>query len=139
MPDFDLGTGKRLAGYSLVLGIVYLVFGLIEVFGGTGETIPGDVFGGLALLVIASTYLNVVVELSNGEHRGLSFLIGGLLLSAVFGVLYPISICADGLEYLIGGADMFPVIADIRPEIWLFLASLPLVYQAWKLTRDLIW
>lgn len=44
MPDFDLGTGKRLAGYSLVLGIVYLVFGLIEVFGGTGETIPGDVF-----------------------------------------------------------------------------------------------
>jgi len=41
MPDFDLGTGKRLAGYSLVLGIVYLVFGLIEVFGSTGETIPG--------------------------------------------------------------------------------------------------
>ncbi|PXF52626.1 MAG: hypothetical protein C4B56_04625 [Candidatus Methanophagaceae archaeon] len=88
MPDFDLGTGKRLAGYSLVLGIVYLVFGLIEVFGGTGETIPG---------VIASTYLNGVVELSNGEHRGLSFLIGGLL-SAVFGVLYLLSICADGLE-----------------------------------------
>ena len=49
-------------------------------------------------MVIASTYLNGVVELFNGEHRGLSFLIGGLLLSAVFGVLYLLSICADGLE-----------------------------------------
>ena len=37
-------TAHSMAGYSLVLGIVYLVFGLIEVFGGTGETIPGDVF-----------------------------------------------------------------------------------------------
>ena len=56
MSDFDLGTGKRLAGYSLVLGIVYLVFGLIEVFGGTGETIPGDVFStrDMALLSLAS-------------------------------------------------------------------------------------
>ena len=44
-----------MAGYSLVLGVVYLVFGLIEVFGGTGETIPGDVFStrDMALLSFA--------------------------------------------------------------------------------------
>ena len=45
MPDFDLGTGKRLAGYSLVLEIVYLVFGLIEVFGVLERQYQGMYFG----------------------------------------------------------------------------------------------
>ena len=70
MPGTYSLTAHSIAGYSLVLGIVYLVFGLIEVFG--------------------------VLE---RQYQGMYF----------------------------------------RPEIWLFLASLPLVYQAWKLTRDLIW
>ena len=47
MPDFDLGTGKRLAGYSLVLEIVYLVFGLIEVFGVLERQYQGMYLGDL--------------------------------------------------------------------------------------------
>ena len=55
MPGTYSLTAHSMAGYSLVLGIVYLVFGLIEVFGGTGETIPGDVFStrDMALLSFA--------------------------------------------------------------------------------------
>jgi len=57
-----------------------------------------------------------------------------LIAGVIFGTSYAASAAVFSMY-----ADMFPVIADIRPEIWLFLASLPLVYQAWKLTRDLIW
>ncbi len=136
MPDFDTGTGRIMAIYAIALGIGYILSGVIEVFGGAGM-VPGDIFGGLALFVIAATYITGVPGLLNGEHGGLSFLMGGLLLSAVFGVLYILAIGADGLEYIIGAAETLSI--SIRPEIWLFLVSLPLAYQVWKLTREVTW
>lgn len=136
MTDFDVGKGKTMGIYALGLGILYLVFGLIEVLGGAGLA-RGDLFGGLALVVIAATYLNGVKGLFNGEHKGLSLLIGGLFLSAVFGVLYLLLLGAEGLIYLLGEAEEFSALADFRPEIWFFLASLPLAYEARKLTRGI--
>jgi len=139
MTDFDIGKGKTIGIYALVLGVVYLAFGVIEVFGGAGDIIPGDLFGGFALAVIAATYLNGVKGLFNGEHQGLSFLIGGLFLSAIFGVLYLLLMGADGLMYILGEADEFSALAGFRPAIGLFFLSLSLAYQAWALTRKVTW
>lgn len=138
MTDFDIGKGKTLGIYALVLGVVYLAAGIIEVLGGAG-VIRGDLFGGFALVVIAATYLNSVKWLFNGEHKGLSFLIGGLFLSAVFGVLYLLLMSADGLMYSLGEAEEFSLLAVFRPAIWLFFLSLPLAYQARQLTREVRW
>jgi len=139
MTDFDIGKGKTIGIYALVLGVVYLAFGIIEVFGGAGDIIPGDLFGGFALAVIAATYLNGVNGLFNGKHQGLSFLIGGLFLSTVFGVLYLLLMGADGFMYILGEAEEFSVLAGFRPAIGLFFLSLPLAYQAWALTRKVTW
>ncbi len=144
MSDFDPRIGRVMGVYALALGVLYLLFGLMEIVGvgGSGTDpipIPGDLFGGLAILVVAATYLNGVRGLFRGEHVGLSFLIGALFLSAVFGVLYLLLMGADGLSYLIGSSDEFAALADFRPEIWFFLLSLPLAYQVWKLTREVTW
>lgn len=139
MADFGIGKGQRVGIYALVLGIVYLAFGVIEVFGGAGEVIPRDLFGGFALAVIAATYLKGVKGLLNGEHMGLSFLIGGLFLSTVFGILYLLLMGADGLMYVLGEAEEFSILAGFRPAIWLFFLSLPLAYRAWVLTREVTW
>lgn len=139
MTDFDMGKGKTLGIYAGVLGSVYLIIGVIEVFGGAGEVIPGDLFGGLALVVIAATFLNGVKGLFDGEHIGLSFLVGGLFLSAIFGVLYLLLMGADGMMFLLGEAEEFSALADFRPAIGLFFLSLPLAYQAWALTRKVTW
>ena len=139
MADFDTGTGKMLGIYASALGLLYLVFGLIEIFGGSGEQVPGDLFGGFALVVIAATYLIGVKGVLRGRHQGLSLLIGGLFLSAVFGVLYLLIIGADGLMYLLGEAEELPGLVDLRPAIWFFILSLPLVYTARKLTKRITW
>ncbi|MCW7071303.1 MAG: hypothetical protein OCU12_03075 [Methanophagales archaeon] len=137
--DFEIGKGKTMGAYAAVLGVLYFAVGVVEVLGGAGEVIPGDLFGGLALVVVAATYLNGVKGLFNGEHKGLSFLLGGLFLSAVFGVLYLLLLCADGLMFLLGEAEEFSVLAGLRPEVVVFFLSLPLAYQAWALTREVTW
>jgi len=139
MTDFDIGKGKTIGIYAAVIGVVYLVLGVIEVFGGAGDVIPGDLFGGLALVVIAATFLYGIKSTFDGDHKGLSFLIGGLFLSAVFGILYLLLMGADGLMFLLGEADEFSVLADFRPAIWMFILSLPLAYLARGLTKDVTW
>jgi hypothetical protein len=113
--------------YALVLGILYLIVGLVEVFGGA-SFIPGDIFSGLALVVISVVYLYGIKGLWNANYGGLSFLLGGLLLSAAFGILYLLLMGADGLMYLLGEAEEFSALDDFRPGIWLFFISLPAVY-----------
>lgn len=139
MTDFDIGKGKTIGIYAAVIGIAYLVLGVIEVFGGAGDVIPGDLFGGLALVVIAVTFLYGIKNTFDGDHKGLSFLIGGLFLSAVFGILYLLLMGADGLMFLLGEADEFSVLADFRPAIWMFILSLPMAYLARGLTKDVTW
>ncbi len=139
MTDFDIGKGKTIGIYAAVIGVAYLVLGVIEVFGGAGDVIPGDLFGGLALVVIAVTFLYGIKNTFDGDHKGLSFIIGGLFLSAVFGILYLLLMGADGLMFLLGEAEEFSVLADFRPAIWMFILSLPMAYLARGLTKDVTW
>jgi len=139
MTDFSIKTGKRLAIYASALGVISLAIGLVEISGGWGETIPGDLFGGFVLVVMAATYLGGVKGTFQGRHEGLSLVIGGLFLTAVFGVLYLLMMGADGLMYLLGEVEALPEIIEVRPEIWIFILSLPLVQRVRKLTERMTW
>lgn len=139
MTDYSIKTGKGLGIYASALGAISLVVGLIEISGGWGETIPGDLFGGFVLLVIAATYLNGVKGVFQGRNEGLSFLVGGLFLTAVFGVLYLLMMGAEGLMYLLGEAQALPGIFDLRPEVWILLLSLPLARRVRRLTDGMAW
>jgi hypothetical protein len=139
MTDFSIKTGKRLGIYASALGAICLAVGLVEIFGGLGEMIPGDLFGGFALVVIAATYLSGVKGTFHGRHEGLSFLMGGLFLTAVFGVLYLLMMGADGLMYLLGEAEALPKLVEARPAVWIFILSLPLAYRVRRLTDRMTW
>jgi len=139
MTDFSIKTGKRLAIYASGLGVISLAIGLVEILGGLGESIPGDLFGGFVLVVMAATYLNGVKGVIHGRHEGLSFLIGGLFLTVVFGVLYLLMMGADGLMYLLGEAEALPKLSEARPEIWIFILSLPLAQRVRRLTDGMTW
>ena len=139
MTDFRIKTGKMIAIYASVLGVISLLVGLAEVLGGWGGIIPGDLFGGFVLVVMAATYLGGVKGAFRGRYEGLSFLIGGLFLTMVFGVLYLLMMGADGLMYLLGEAEALPTLADARPAIWIFILSLPLAYRVRSLTARMTW
>jgi hypothetical protein len=139
MTDFSIKTGKRLAIYASALGVISFAIGLVEILGGSGETIPGDLFGGFVLVVMAATYLVGVKGTLRGRHEGLSFLIGGLFLTMVFGVLYLLMMGADGLMYLLGDAEALPKLSDVRPAIWIFILSLPLACRVRRLTARMTW
>lgn len=139
MKDFNLKTGKTLGIYAFSLGALYLLVGLLEIFGGSGELIPGDLFGGLALAIIATTYLYGVRDTLKGDYKGLSLLMGGLFLSAIFGLLYLLMLGADGLMYLLGEAEEIPGLVDFRPAIWFFILSLPLIYHIRNMTQKTTW
>lgn len=139
MTDFSIKTGKRLAIYASGLGVISLAIGLVEILGGWGTVIPGDLFGGFVLVVMAATYLFGVKGTLRGRHEGLSFVIGGLFLTAVFGVLYLLMMGADGLMYLLGEAEALPKLSEARPEIWIFIISLPLAQRVKSLTARMTW
>jgi hypothetical protein len=75
----------------------------------------------------------------DGDYKGLSLLMGGLFLSAVFGILYLLMLGADGLMYLLGEAEEIPGLVDFRPAIWFFILALPLICQTRKLTKKTTW
>jgi len=153
--------GKRIAAYAAILGVIYLTIGLIEfvnafwswfiamggeasLFGFPGLP-KGDLFGGLAAIVVGAVYLGAA-PLWRGRRELLGFPIIGGFLSAALGGVYLLIVLADGLEallaYLAGeGWTWEWLLAGtaetglLRPEIWLFILSLPLTYYAWRAAR----
>ncbi|MGB3943922.1 MAG: hypothetical protein WBK88_03925, partial [Methanothrix sp.] len=74
-----------------------------------------------------------------GRYEGLSFVVGGLFLTAVFGFLYLLLAGAEALMYLLGEAQAFPELLDLRPEVWISLLSLPLVVRVRRLLVGMAW
>ena len=120
---------KNIGLYSALIGGITAIIGALEVifvFTGTDSWIPADLFGGLALLVIAAVYLSGIGELLSKREEGLSFALTGTILTMVFGSLYTLIMGTDYLMYLLGEADEFLIISELRPEILLLVATLPL-------------
>ena len=149
-------TRKSLAAYAIILAILYIIIGLIEfstglwdlLAPGAAEAILGlpiDLFGGFATLVIGVAYLGAV-PLWRGNYESLGFILVGVLLSVVFGVLYLLIVGADGFGTYLACLDGEPWTWEwltsgtaglglLRPEIWLFFLSAPLGYFTWGVTK----
>lgn len=121
-------------------------------------------FSGAVLIIIGIVYARGVKGLlwpSNNEDRfdGMAFLLGGLILSAIFGGIYLVIMSANALGYglhwfehsifwldfavMVGesftdwiiaeGLGYWMWIYDFRPAIWLFILAIPpLAYMAQK-------
>jgi hypothetical protein len=146
--EFNKNVGTALAVYSFVIGTLYAIFGLLEILVGWGEfvgtgvpliqpielagvnVVPPDVFGGIMLIIIGAVYLTGVGQQVQGEREGLSFLLVGSLLAAVFFVVYVVIMLANGVGYAFQFEDWLEWIwlDDLRPGIWLFLLALPGAY-----------
>jgi hypothetical protein len=147
---FNKNVGTALAVYSFSTGIAYAIFGILEILIGCGEfvgtgvplippvelagvnLVPLDVFGGIMLIIIGAVYLNGVGQQARGDREGLSFLLVGSLLAAIFFGVYTVIMLANGIGYMFGFEDWLEWIwlDDLRPGIWLFLLALPGAYLA---------
>jgi len=145
---FNKNVGATIAVYSFFIGILYAIFGILEILIGWGEfvgtgvyliqpielagvnLVPPDVFGGIMLIIIGAVYLTGVGQQARGEREGLSFLLVGNLLAAIFFGVYMVIMLANGLGYVFQFEDWLEWIwlDDFRPGIWLFLLALPGAY-----------
>lgn len=127
-----MGTVRVIGLYSAVIGIAYIVYGLIEMVAwAIGPlSLPlspsQDAFAGFVLLVIGSLLVYRVKALMDMRYEGLSFLLVGLMLSAIVGVMYILIAGADALDALIVGETWeFDASAYNLPAIVLFILLLP--------------
>jgi hypothetical protein len=138
MKALNRETGNRLAVYALALGIGYAGIALAEVIENP-DVFPGGVLSVAVLLVVSATYLMGIRDLKSGRREGLSFLMGGLILSAAVGGLYLLMTCADAVMYLLGETDEFLNLADISPATVLLILALPLLPILKSLTKGMAW
>jgi hypothetical protein len=147
---FNKNVGTKIAVYSAVIGILYAIFGILEILIGWGDfvgaesalisplevagitVVPSDLFGGIMLIIVGAVYLTGVKQQAKGEREGLSFLFVGSLLALIFFGVYMVIMLANGVGYVFQFEDWLEWIwlDDLRPGIWLFLLALPGTYLA---------
>ncbi|MEN3036543.1 MAG: hypothetical protein ABC588_04150 [Candidatus Methanosuratincola petrocarbonis] len=137
MEKLNSRTGKCLGAYAIVLGVGYVATAVAEASG--CQMFPGRTLNIAVLLVISATYLAGVKGLMAGRTEGISFLMGGVLLSCAIGGLDMLIMGADGLMYLLGETDGFVVISKTSPSILLLALALPLLPVLRNLTRGMSW
>jgi hypothetical protein len=148
--EFNKNVGIKIAVYSSAIGILYAIFGMLEVLVGWGDLIgtgvplippleiagvnvvPPDFFGGIMLIIIGSVYVTGVKQQAKGEREGLSFLFVGSLIAVIFFAVYVVIMLANGVGYVFQFEDWleWTWLDDLRPGIWLFLIALPGAYLA---------
>ncbi len=100
------------AWYAAILGIIYLIIGMVEFTAGLYDLFspgavegllifPADVFGGFSAFVTGAAYTIGGVSLLGRKQEAIGFLLAAFLLSMVFGGLYLLIVGADGFETLI--------------------------------------
>ncbi|HEW89897.1 MAG TPA: hypothetical protein ENG43_00955 [Candidatus Bathyarchaeota archaeon] len=160
-PALDPRTRRALAAYGSVMGLAYVIIGLLEVVNafytwflrpGAEEALialpglpAGDLFGGFSSLVIGLVLLQAIRLWRPRRDEDVAFVLVGSLLAAAFGVLYILIFIANGLSALLAGGEELADwlasgwLADVlRPEIWLFVLVLPAAIVSWRATRIIV-
>lgn len=160
-PTLDPRTRRVLAVYGSVMGLAYVIIGLLEVINafhtwflrpGAEEALialpglpAGDLFGGFSSLVIGLVLLQAIRLRRPGRDEDTAFVLVGSLLAATFGALYILIFIANGLSALLAGGEELAEwlasgwLADVlRPEIWLFVLVLPAAIISWRAARAIV-
>ncbi len=126
------GKVRVIGVYSAIIGIAYMAYGLIEMISwATGAmdmplSPSQDIFAGFILLIIGSILVYRIKALLDMKYEGLSFLLVGLVLSAIIGIMYMLIMGADALDAAIIGEHWeFDAAAYNLPAIALFILLLP--------------
>ncbi len=89
-------SGKEKITFSLILGFLYILFGILQAVASTGVVyiflVPGNIMGTFVLIVIGSVFLFGHKELEEGISEGVAYIVVGIMLSLIFGALYLLGI-----------------------------------------------
>ena len=131
-------TGREKINFALITGSLYILFGVLQGITATGfveiPLVPGSFMGVFVLVVIGSVFLFGYKELKDGIAGGVAFIVVGIMLSIIFGVLYLLVMGADSISAYVLSSDDFSnwtPLDDLRPELYLSLLSL-YGYRKWK-------
>lgn len=135
----DSDTRLKMA-FSLIVGGLYLVFGLVQVLGSFGMfaslidtlNIDDNLFGGFVLLLIGVVYLFVVRSIKRDSIEGSAFLFTGIFLSLLYASINLVILGATLLSALLEGESL-EVFQGITPIVYLGLLSLIGLY-IWRST-----
>ena len=141
--DLSPKACRLVASYSMALGLSYLAIGALEFLNAIcswflpsmGPLVewPGlptdDLFGALSSMVIGLVFL-YPVGLWRQKQEEIAFVLVGTILASTFGVIYVLASLAQALSSLLAGGGLR--VAFPRPEVWLFLFSLPLALASWR-------
>jgi len=130
-----------LSWLSLIAGVVYVIFGLVEILSSLGfipivEFIAPDPLAGFVLIVIGGIYVNGFHPLRAGDKRALGFPLVASILSGAFAALFLLVLIADAIEaYIICNEEFTGWVwyHDLRPGVYLFPITLPIILILWKL------
>lgn len=157
--EINKKIGKQLSVYSLGIGLVYLVFGLLELIRGLSEAfslewaitdistalVYPDMFSGITLTIIGLIFLFGIRPQWKASKDAASYLAVGTLLATVFFAVYLAIMGAHaigaGVYHVVpeAYADIFADwadwtwINDMRAGIWMFAFVLPGAYYTMKM------
>lgn len=143
---FSKSRGQMVAIYSAILGLLYVLMGLLEIVGWFGVEIPmfagvagvfcvvGDAFAGFVFVVIGAVYLSGLGAVSGGDREGLSYVSVGAIMSTVLLGLYTVTILSNGLGRVLGFEDWleWTLMDGLRPGLLLWFLAIPAVLIARK-------
>ncbi|MEQ9714038.1 MAG: hypothetical protein ACTSSP_01545 [Candidatus Asgardarchaeia archaeon] len=129
---------KAVAIFSLILSILYFFFGSLEITFWLGfdvtylspVTIYSDAFAGFTLIVTSLIFAAGFINLWRNEVRGYSYVLVGLFVASVLGILQFLILVANWTErYVLLNEDFadWTWIDDFRAVIPLWIMSLPLI------------
>ena len=157
----EVRVRKGMAVYSLGLGLVYFIFGLLELVFGLDQAlglgwvqwdistalIYPDLFGGCMLIIMGVVFLFGISSQWKGKREGISFMVVGTILASVFFAVYVAIMASHALGYGVYQVTPEPYadpvgdwtewiwLEDLRPALWLFVFVLPALYvtlETWK-------
>ncbi|MGQ4834456.1 MAG: hypothetical protein ACP6IS_11260 [Candidatus Asgardarchaeia archaeon] len=138
MGNISKRKNQGVAIFSLALGILYLYFGVLEIVYWIGinvtflspVTLYSDAFAGFTLVITSLVFMTGAVKLWKNEITGYSYILVGLLLASVLGILQTLILAANWTErYLLANEDFaeWAWTDDFRASIPLWIISLSLV------------
>ncbi|ABS55487.1 hypothetical protein Mboo_0969 [Methanoregula boonei 6A8] len=121
--------------FSLGMGIVYPILGIVQILGGIVPGlavslnvlfIPADIIQGFVLCLIGAVFLYGAAEIHQNRPGAEAFLYVGMLLSLIFCVITLIDLGAQGANAVLFGGDggsSWPLTQVIIPIIYMAVPS----------------